>query len=445
MTVRFSRLIPVVIILGVQLVAGCGSEGPAPEDVSTVPYVEIVPADEGALPLEERVSGVVRAENQVAIRPELSGPIVEVLVRNGDSVKRGQVLVRQDPSQFAAGLREAEATARLAEASAAEERARAREIETRVARFRSLAGEDLISEQDLETLEAQLAAARASADQAQARVDQAEASLADARQDLERTTIRAPISGKVGRRDAEVGMMAGPSDVLFIIGNLDALIIEVPLTEEMLRFVMEGHEVRILSPLLEGGSLRASLTRISPFLDSATMSTVGEIEIRNPDGKLQPGMFVEVDLLYGESDNATLVPTSALWEDPETRVMTVWVASGSDSTAGPVRVERRDVDVLGEGRSSAAVTGVEPGEWAVVVGQHLLEGESVEARVRVTTWARVEALQRLQREDLLEDYLRRQQEIAGRLGARPMTNEEFLGANGRTDVTSADGSDEGGS
>lgn len=419
-----------VLFLASTVFTGCTSEEAAPAEASTVPYVEIVQAGEGALPLEERVSGIVKAENQVAIRPEVEGSIVEVLARNGETVKKGQPLVRLDAHALSSQVREAEAAARLAEASAAEELARVREIEARVARARSLADENLVSAQDLETLEAQLAAARASADQATARVDQEAANLAETRRELERTTVRAPISGTVGRRDAEVGMFAGPSDVLFVIGNLDELIIEIPLTEEMLRSVKKGQAVRILSPVLDGGSMMATIARISPFLETSSMSTVGEIELRNPGGKLQPGMFVEVDLLYGESEEATIVPTSALWEDPRTGTMTIWVASepANDSDGAMAKLERREVTVLGEGPVSAAVTGVRPDEWTVVIGQHLLEGEAVDARVRVTTLERVERLQRLQREDLLKDYLARQQELARKLGPRPMTNEEFLGS-----------------
>lgn len=431
-----NRLTPRGIVLlvlscSVVVLSGCNpGESGAETAEATTPFVEVVEAEDGAVPLVERVSGIVKAENQVAIRPEISAPIVEVLVRNGESVSRGQVLVRLDASVLASQVREAEAAERLAAAEADEQRARVREIEARVERFRSLAGEKLVSAQDLETLEAQLAAARASAAQSTARVDQAAASLAEARRELERAIVRAPISGKVGRRDAEVGMIAGPANVLFVIGNLDELIIEVPLTEEMLGHVREGQAVRIHSDVLEGGSMDATLTRISPFLESSSFSTVGEIEIRDPGGRLQPGMFVRVDLLYGESDRATIVPTSAVWEDPDDGELVAWVVSDSKSVAGEsaTRLERRKVGVIGEGHLAVAVSGVRPDEWVVVIGQHLLSGETTQARLRATTRERVEALQRLQREDLLESYLAKQQRLAKELGPRPMTNEAFLGS-----------------
>lgn len=419
------------LLLAGMLPVGCGDDEDASARAETRPFVEIVEAREGTLPLEERVSGVVRAENQVAIRPELSGPIVEVLVRNGDYVRKGDPLVRQDPGLLSERTREASAALDLAQASAAEEAARVGELERRVARLVTLRDEALVSQQELEGAESQLAAARAAAAQARARIAQAEASLAEARRAREQTILRAPISGTVGSREAEVGMMAGPGDVLFVIGDLAELIVEVPLTEEMLGYVEEGQRVRILSPRLEGGSIDGILARISPFLRAGSFSTVGEIDVVNPEGRLQPGMFVQVDLLYGESERATLIPTSGLWEDPETGRMTAWVVEGGPRTTdggATATVVRRDIEVVGEGRLAAAVRGVREGEQVVVLGQHMFDEARGEARLRSVSWERVAELQGLQREDLLAGYLERQQRLAQLIGARPLDNEEFLGS-----------------
>jgi hypothetical protein len=186
-------------------------------------------------------------------------------------------------------------------------------------------------------------------------------------------------------------------------------------------------------------------------------------------------MFVTVDVLYGESERATLVPAAALWEDPRSGVRGVWVLesppAGLEETlleetppASPPReptaeaypVALRPVEVLAEGRGAAGVAGIEPGEWVVTAGQHLLgtepggggrggrggrdgragagegegEGEAAAAgptaRIRATTWERVAELQGLQREDLLTSFLERQQRIARQRGAEPPSNEEFL-------------------
>ena len=85
------------------------------------------------------------------------------------------------------------------------------------------------------------------------------------------------------------------------------------------------------------------------------------------------------------------------------------------------------MELRAEGRSSFGVRGVRPGEWVVVVGQHLLRSDGpASARVRATTWERVLGLQALQREDLLRGFLEKQREIARSRGAVPPSNEEFM-------------------
>jgi RND family efflux transporter MFP subunit len=415
--------------LGLACGGPVGGDGRTEEEQTVIPAVEAVQARFGSLPLEERLTGTVRAHNQVAIHAEITAPVVEVMVRSGEAVERGQPLVRLDDRTLRDQLRAAEANLRLAEAAAREARARLAELEAQVVRSRALAAEELISELELETQEAQLLAGEAAADQADARVEQSRAVVEERRTALDRTLVRAPVEGRVGQRQAEVGMIADPGTVLFVIGDLDELIVEVPLTEEMLGYLRAGQRVRIASEALEGGStISAELSRISPFLATGSFSTLGEIDVRNPGGRLSPGMFVTVDVMYGESEQATLVPTSAIWEDPRTGLRGVWVVESMPSVALPtgdaglppdVRpVELRRVELLAEGRFSVGVRGVEPDEWVVTVGQHLLRPDEG-ARVRAVTWDEVQGLQALQREDLLHRFLEKQQEVARATGSAP--------------------------
>ncbi|HSN87613.1 MAG TPA: efflux RND transporter periplasmic adaptor subunit [Thermoanaerobaculia bacterium] len=425
------------LILATGLLAGCG-RGEVEDAQGPAPAVEAVPARRGTLPLEERLNGAVRADNQIAVRPEIEAPILEVLVRNGTAVEPGQPLVRLEGDALRQQLRQAEANLELTQAAGAEARARVAEVEAQVVRTRALAREDLVSAMELETQEAQLAAAQASAGQATARIAQARATVEERRSALGKTVVRAPVAGVLGQRNAEVGMLAGPEDVLFVLGDVSDLVVEVPLTEEMLGYVRAGQPVRIGSPALGRNTVSATLTRISPFLEEESFSTTGEIDVANAGGKMRPGMFVTVDILYGQSEQATLVPASALWEDPRTGVQGVFVVDGqglSEPAAAtreipkePRKVELRPVEVLAEGRATVGVRGVRPGEWVVIVGQHLLarDGEAA-ARVRPTTWERVLELQGLQREDLLQSFLDTQQEWARTRGAEPPASEEFLG------------------
>ncbi|HSG39058.1 MAG TPA: efflux RND transporter periplasmic adaptor subunit, partial [Thermoanaerobaculia bacterium] len=227
----------VILALMAGFLAGCGPSEEAEREDDRAPAVEAVPARVGTLPLEERLNGVVRADNQVTVQAEIEAPIVEVMARNGQAVERGQPLVRLDDDELRQQLRQAEADVRLAEGAAREARARVAEVEAQVTRTRKLAREDLVSAMTLETQEAQLAAIRASADQARARVDQVRSIVQERRSALDKTLIRAPVAGHLGQRNAEVGMLADPSDVLFVLGDLSDLVVEVPLTEEMLGFI----------------------------------------------------------------------------------------------------------------------------------------------------------------------------------------------------------------
>jgi multidrug efflux pump subunit AcrA (membrane-fusion protein) len=238
----------------------------------------------------------------------------------------------------------------------------------------------------------------------------------------------------MGQRNAEVGMIADPATPLFVVGDLSELIVEIPLTESMLSYVRSGLPVRVTAQSL-AQPLRAELSRVSPFLAAGSFSTVGEIDVANPDGRLQPGMFVTVDVLYGESESATLVPSSALWEDPRTGVVGVYVVdmrgavvpASSELSDDERGVEFRPVEVLAQGAATVGLRGVEPDEWVVTVGQHLLHGqEATSARVRPTSWERMLELQGLQREDVLRGFLDKQQRLARRRGAEPPTSEEFL-------------------
>ncbi|MEM9593071.1 MAG: hypothetical protein AAGD06_02340 [Acidobacteriota bacterium] len=191
--------------------------------------------------------------------------------------------------------------------------------------------------------------------------------------------------------------------------------------------------VRLASDAFEP-AIEASLTRISPFLSEGSFSTVGEIVVDNPEGKLRPGMFVTVDVLYGESEEATLVPSSALWEDPRTGETVIFVvdtssgAPGAELGAAAMPLERRTTSVQAEGRETVGVTGISPGEWVVTVGHQLLDGDSPEARVRAAPWERVLALQSLQEEDLLETFMDKQRRLAQTYGAQPPSSDEFAAA-----------------
>lgn len=399
-------------------------EGPPEEMNSVIPAVEAVQARHGSLPLSERLSGTVVSDNQVALYPEISGRISQVHVQNGDFVEEGDPLVSLNNRQYQEQLEQAKANLQINQARLKQAQASYNEIQARFERVKKLTERELSSQQELETLQAELASAEADVDLAKAQVQQSKATVEEQQELLSRTIIRAPITGTVGQRNAEVGMQVSSSQQLFTIGDLDNLRVEVVLTDQMLNEIEIGQTARIyVGEDTNRQVIKAELSRISPFLNDVTRSTEGEIDVKNQNNLLRPGMFVPVDIMYGESRQATLIPTSALYNDPTTGEDGVFIATSlgseiepaehdnSDDSLPPLteatEVQFRQVEVIAEGRMEVAVGDVEPGAWVVTVGQDLLSQGRGQARVRTSTWERILAMQGLQRQDLLQQILNR--------------------------------------
>ena len=402
---------------------GPGGQGGA----QSTPSVEVVQAQLGTLPLEERLIGIVKADNQVAIYAEITAPIIAVHVQNGDLVQKGEKLVTLEARQFQEQLNQAKASLRITQADARQAEARLRELSLQFERTETLAEKQLVSELDLETQRAQVDAATASLERAKAQVEQASATIQEREAALSRTVIRSPISGRVGQRSAEVGMRVNGNTQLFTVGNLDNVRIEASLTESMLQYVKEGQNTRISSESMGDTAIVRPLSRISPFLEESSFSTVAEVDVPNAGGVLRPGMFVTVDVYYGESQQATVVPNSALYEDPNSGALGVFVATSLGLETQPVVPESDDeavpfseptpvkffeIEVIAAGHDLSGISGIDNNAWVVTLGQQLLRGDSPQARVRATTWNRLISLQNLQREDLLRQFLEKQQRMA---------------------------------
>ncbi len=408
-------------VLLVAILASCSNENSREGNSGEVlPSVEAVQAQFGSLPLEERLSGVVSAGNQVEIFPQISAVIEDVLVENGDNVERGDLLIRLRSKEFEDRLRQAQANLRINEARAKQAKATLDEIQSHLNRQEELAARGLISDLELERVRSQFASAEANYELALAQIEQAESTVSEQREALSLTEIRAPITGTVGQKSAEVGMQANPNQRLIIIGNLDDSKITINLTERMLNYIKEGQTVRLYSENFPDTSIVSEISRISPFLASGSFSTVAEIEVENRDRVLLPGMFVTVDVLYGESEQATIVPLSAIYRHPRTGVTGVYVAQEFGVEVEPVEqvdatnpppvseptvVNFVPVNVIARGREAAGISGVQNGQWVITVGQNLMVGNEGPARIRATAWERILQLQRLRPDDLLREVM----------------------------------------
>lgn len=393
---------------------GLGGSGAMPAGL--IPAVEVVAAQRGGLPLEERLTGQVKARNQTEIFAEVSGPIVEVFADNGQFVNAGDPLVQIRDTEFRERLLQAESQLEIARAQTRQVEANLQVLSNQLRRVEELRARQLETQSALDTIRGQVAVAQADLDLRLAQQRQVQSQLEERRLDLERTIVRAPISGSIGLRNAERGQMASPNTQLFLIGDLSQMQVEILLTERNLRYIRAGMPVNLYSDGWPDLLIEGEIDRVSPFLDSNTLRTQAYIDVSNQAGLMRPGMFVTVDVLYGQAEEAILIPNSALYRHPRTGVEGIFVMqppAGDEfrpqaevdgapalTPASPVRFV--PIEILASGRMASGVRGIAEGDWVVTVGQNLLIGNMTEARARLMDWQRMIEMQRMQSRDLFQ-------------------------------------------
>lgn len=227
MTKRTKMIVGLVSLI---VVGGIGAGAVASRNEKPV-EVRLESVQERDLVAIVSASGWIRPHRKVDVQADIMGRIVELNVREGDEVSRGQVLMRIDPTQYQAAV--ARAQAGVSEALARESQAKANLIQAKRANDRAKAlasqGENLISKQQVEDAETQLEVQQELLRAAQYGVQMARAGLAEARDQLNKTVIRAPMNGVITRLEVEegetaiVGTMNNPGSLLLTVADLSAM------------------------------------------------------------------------------------------------------------------------------------------------------------------------------------------------------------------------------
>ncbi len=335
---------PSVTLLALLLIACNRNAAPPAMPPTEVTVVTVEPA-----PVADTVelTGAVQAYRTVQVRSQVSGVIVARPFREGSEVKAGTVLFRIDPTTYDADYRNAQAQAADAEARLAN-------AETNAGRLRPLLADNAVSQQDVDNAESAVKQARATVDAARANADAA-------RKNLSESTIRAEISGRVGRALLDVGTrVTGSGDVLTTLDVLDPVYVSFrPSSEQQLAWRRDPDTRRALAP---GGSARVEaifsdgskfpktgrINYVDPVVDPATGTQEYRASFDNPDHLLLPGQFVRVRILGLVRDSALVVPQRAVLQ----------------------QLGRQSVYVVGNG-DTVAVRSVTGGAW--VGGDWLIE------------------------------------------------------------------------
>ncbi len=293
-----------MFIAGVVLVAGAATALVATRKAGNGPSYRFAAVERGTIDSVVSATGTLSAVTTVQVGTQVSGLIKELYVDFNDRVERGQVIARLDTTLLESNLRDTEASL---ERSTAELRQAERDLE----RVTSLYKQGISAVADYNK-------AQYTHDVAKASVKSAEASLSRARQNLAYATITAPVSGTVVERAVDVGQTVAASmstPKLFTIANdLSEMQILAPVDESDIGQIKEGQRVRFtVKPYPEetfSGAVRQ--VRLQSTIEQNIVNYTVVIAVKNPDGRLLPGMTATVEFVVASATDVLKVANAAL-------------------------------------------------------------------------------------------------------------------------------------
>jgi membrane fusion protein (multidrug efflux system) len=263
--------------------SGRGAQGPPP------PVVEVVTVATGPLRDALALVGQLEADESVMLRPETSGVIASVEFAEGDQVKGGTVLFR---------LRDDEQRARLAEAEA--QLTLAGQSHDRAA---ALAGERILARHELDRMIAERNAARARADLAKV--------------ELERTQIRAPFDGLLGRRLVSPGERVSNETPLVQLDAIARLKLIFTVPERIIAVLRPGLPLTLAVAPYPDRRFSGEVFFVAPTVDPANRQMLAKAWVPNTTGELRPGLFTTMELEVAKRDDAIAIPEAAIVYDAQ--------------------------------------------------------------------------------------------------------------------------------
>ena len=332
----------------------------------TIP-VAVAQAEVRDLPVLLNGLGSVEAYNTVAVKSRIDGQLIKVNVKEGQEVKQGELLAEIDPRPYEVQLSQAQATL-------FKDQAALKDARLNLVRFQELYKDGVIPKQQFDTqgsLEGQLDGA-VRADQAQ--VDSVKLNLVY-------TRITAPVSGRIGLRQIDVGNIVHAADPngMLVITQLQPIAVIFSLPQDNLQAISQHmNKSRLPVDAFSRDDQTKLATGVLTTIDNQIDTTTGTGKLKavfeNRDRSLWPNQFVNVHLLLEVRKNNTVVPSAAIQRGPQG---TYVFAVKPDKTA-----EMRNVTVsFTQGNFVAISQGLSPGDMVVTDGQDKLQpGTHVEIR-----------------------------------------------------------------
>jgi membrane fusion protein (multidrug efflux system) len=308
-------------------------------------------------PATMSIIGTVEAVHGVTVSADLPGSVARIAFESGQAVHAGDVLVELDTREERAQLAALEAQRDLARVN--------------YARMEQLVKEGVISRQEY--------------DQATAQQKQTEAQVGEIRATIERKTIRAPFSGILGIRKVNLGQYLSAGSAVVPLQSLNPIYVDFGVPQQTAGQVRVGRNLRVTSDDLGGQEFTGRVTALDSVVDQATRNVQIQATLANAQGKLRPGMFVQVDVGLGASRSVITLPASAISYAPYGD--SVFVITDMKDPKGRVYrgVRQQFVKVEGSrGDQVAIISGVKPGDEVVSSGVFKLRnGAAVQVNNKV--------------------------------------------------------------
>ena len=328
-----------------------GAFQPPPEAVtSIVTQREQWPASMTAI-------GTIEAVHGVMVSADLPGTVARINFDSGKAVREGEILVELDTRQERAQLASLEAQRDLAKVN--------------FGRMQELVNAGVISRMDY--------------DQATAQQKATEANVAEIRATIDRKTIRAPFSGILGIRKVNLGQYLPAGSPVVSNQSLNPIYVNVGVPQQAAAQVHVGRNLRVTTEDVAGKVFAGSVTAIDSEVDPTTRNIQVQATLSNPEGKLRPGMFVQVEMPLGASRSVIALPASAINYAPYGDSVFV-ITDLKDPTGKTYRgVRQQFVKVEGaRGDQVAVISGLNPGEEVVTSGVFKLRnGAAVQVNNKV--------------------------------------------------------------
>jgi membrane fusion protein, multidrug efflux system len=327
------------------------SFAPPPESVTTVT------AKEEKWPATLNVIGSAAAVQGVTVSADLPGTVDKINFESGTWVKQGDVLVELDTRQEKAQLAALEAARDLAKIN--------------FDRFNQLVKEGVVARQEY--------------DSAIAQQKSTEANVGEIRATIARKTIRAPFSGMLGIRQVNLGQYLSAGQAIVPLQALNPIYVNFGVPQEDAAQVKIGRTIRVTSSNVAGAEFTGKVTALDSVVNEGTRNIQVQATIANPQGKLRPGMYVDVVIHVGTERQVIALPASAINYAPYGD--SVYVVSDMQDPKGKTYrgVKQQFVKVEGSrGDQVAVISGLKPGEEVVSSGVFKLRnGAAVQVNNKV--------------------------------------------------------------